>query len=360
MRQTEVKQSQTRPTILVVEDDYLTAVAVCDVVRDCGFAVAGPVQKVESGLQLISTQAVQAAIIDINLNGTESYPLCHELGKRHVPFVFLTGHSPSSIAPKFQAVPLLPKPIDMQQLRMTLGRLASHGAKTSGREQGPDVNHLLNTLVEEDWRLIEPCLERIEWRAGEVIEKAGKSPSHVYFPTMGVASLSVSESGQTIEAALVGRDGLVGISTVMEASKALHDATVLQAGQTWRIPAGELSARFNRSRRLHVHCLAYAHAFMGDVSRTLLFTGRATLEERLARWLLTISHRIGSRDILVTHEQIALALAVRRAGVTVALHFLEGKRAISSGRGRIRIIGDRELELAAGPFYRMDRTARER
>ena len=96
-----------KPRILVVEDNYLTAKAVCDIVRDCGFSVAGAVARLESGLDFLAERDIDGAIVDINLDGTQSFPLCAELNRRKVPFCFLTGYAPSIIPPAFRSAPLL-------------------------------------------------------------------------------------------------------------------------------------------------------------------------------------------------------------------------------------------------------------
>ena len=81
-----------RPEILIVEDNFLTASEVSDIVRDCGYGVAGTAARVNRGLELLDQKPVDGAIIDINLDGTYSFPLCAELERRKVPYCFLTGY----------------------------------------------------------------------------------------------------------------------------------------------------------------------------------------------------------------------------------------------------------------------------
>ena len=90
---TDVAEQATgqRPEILIVEDNFLTASEVSDIVRDCGYGVAGTVARVNRGLDLLAERPVDGAIVDINLDGTYSFPLCAELDRRKVPFCFLTG-----------------------------------------------------------------------------------------------------------------------------------------------------------------------------------------------------------------------------------------------------------------------------
>src|SRR4051794_16691163 len=84
-------RSPSRPRILVVEDSYLTAAAVCDMVTKCGFDVAGTVGRVETGLEFVRQHPLDGAVIDIDLPGTASFPICKQLKKRDIPFLFLTG-----------------------------------------------------------------------------------------------------------------------------------------------------------------------------------------------------------------------------------------------------------------------------
>src|SRR5215831_11047895 len=112
-----------RPEILIVEDNYLTASEVGDIVRDCGYGVAGTVARITRGLDLLDERPIDGAIVDINLDGTYSFPLCAELDRRKVPYCFLTGYPSSIIPPDFRAAPLLTKPADRQQIGAALSQL---------------------------------------------------------------------------------------------------------------------------------------------------------------------------------------------------------------------------------------------
>src|SRR5262245_10446053 len=89
----------SKPNILVVEDNYLIAEAVGDLLRECGCDVAGSVGQVERGMQFLAERTVDGAVVDINLNGARSFPICAELQRRNVPFFFLTGLSSSMVLP---------------------------------------------------------------------------------------------------------------------------------------------------------------------------------------------------------------------------------------------------------------------
>jgi len=117
--------ASSRPNILVVEDNFLVAREVCGIVRDCGFAVAGPVGQVAQGVELLAGQPVDGAIVDIRLGNALSYPICRELTRRHVPFVFLTAYERSFIPDPFRRVPVLSKPVQPAEIKTVLASLAS-------------------------------------------------------------------------------------------------------------------------------------------------------------------------------------------------------------------------------------------
>ena len=336
--------STAKPRILVVQDNYLAVKAVCDIVQDCGFAIAGAVGRVESGLELLARRDIDGAIVDVSLNGRQSFPLCAELTRRKVPFCFLTEteHGASTIPPAFRGTPLLTKPVEPSQIRSALTALVQ-----SGSARG---NRLLQMLSEEDWSPIEACLERVTLRVGDVLETVAESTRHVVFPVSGVVSLGARMADRRIEVGLVGREGLVGAMALLDGAIATYEATVRFAGEAWRLPAPAF-ASLAQNRRLHDHMLHYVHALLAQISANALATGRATIEQRLARWLLMAADRLETNDIAVTHDSLAQVLGVRRAGVTMAMHALEGRQALRSERRRLRLLDRSQLEAAAGGFY---------
>src|SRR6266702_6442573 len=113
-----------KPRILVLEDNYLTADSLCELVRDCGYDVAGAVGHVESAFEFLQGREIDGAIVDINLHGDLSFPVCHELQRRNVPFFFLSGYDGSVIPDAFRKSRLLSKPIDQGDLRTALADFA--------------------------------------------------------------------------------------------------------------------------------------------------------------------------------------------------------------------------------------------
>ena len=130
------------------------------------------------------------------------------------------------------------------------------------------------------------------------------------------------------------------------------------AGDGVRIPAQKLRKAIAHSRSLELALLAFAHRFLNQTANTALSNGTATLEERLARWLLMANDRLRGDDVPLTHEFLSLMLGVRRAGVTVALHYLERRGVIRLSRKQIVITDRKGLEAAAnGSYHRPEKQA---
>jgi CRP-like cAMP-binding protein len=333
-----------KPKILVVEDNVLVADAICDLVRDCGCDVAGAVGHVDRGVQFLADRAVDGAVIDINLHGSLSFSICDELQRRKVPFFFITGHSArAAIPPEFRTAPLLTKPIDAREFKSAL---AAFGVGTGAFEEVHEEarprrgNLLLDTLGEQELAVLAPRLEHVTLREGQILETARQPIAHVHFLTHGLVSfVARCPQGRRIEIGMVGREGVAGISALLHSKgEAVGDAVVHVSGAAWRVAVDELLPLLQSHRDLHTHLLRYVHAFLAQVAETALSTGHAKIEQRLARWLLMAAERCGTTKLPVTHEHLSRALAVRRSGITVALHMLESRRFIKSQRKLVEIL----------------------
>jgi len=147
---------------------------------------------------------------------------------------------------------------------------------------------------------------------------------------------------------MIGFEGMTGLSVLMSDGYTTNEVTVQSAGSAWRIEADHLAAALDGSRPLTKFLLRYAHNFLMQSSQTALANARGLLEHRLARWLLMWHGRLREQLLPVTHEFLSLLLGVRRQGVTVALHELEGKRRIKSTRGTVNILDRDGLREIAG------------
>lgn len=328
-----------RPRFLIAEDNYLMAQEVGDFVRRCGYDVAGAVPTVESGLALLAEGPVEGAIIDIDLGGEPSYPICEALAARGLPFLFLSAYSgPHALIPnEFRDAPQLGKPIEPRQFENALRQLLgtprpSPGLQTLG-------NAVLDSLDAASRDMVVAALERVELRAGERLQLPGKPTGDVYFPMEGLISLFAGNSrGTRIEIAMVGSDGMTAPGLLLGDITTASEAVVQVSGAAWRLPAARLRRLADLHPPLHRHLLDHAGRAVRQIMDTASYSGRATIVERLARWLVQASTRLGSRQLTFTHDALAEILGVRRPSVTTCLQLLEGQRLIRSTRRTIVVL----------------------
>lgn len=213
-------------------------------------------------------------------------------------------------------------------------------------------NRLLSVLSAQDLGLLTPHLVRVPLALRQPIETPHEPIRFVYFVESGFASVVVrSSQHDSIEAGLIGWEGVTGTSVIMGDDRSPHEVFVQLEGEAMRIEADALRDAIARSGELNHLLLRFVHVFSVQVAHTALANGRAKIEERLARWLLMVHDRITGNEVTITQEFIALMLGVRRPGVTVALHALEGKGMIRSVRGAVRILDREGLETFASGTY---------
>ena len=204
---------------------------------------------------------------------------------------------------------------------------------TTHRKSG---NDLLNALPDEAWQRLVPHLDPLDLELGQVVVVAGGAVRDVYFPTTAIVSMRyLMASGHTCEVAAVGREGIVGVMACLGGERSIHQATVQNEGGAYRMSAKAFKADFDRGGALTRAVLRYAQVLTGQLAENAACNRHGTLEQRLCRWLLSNFDRIESRELTMTHEQIAQALGVKREGVTEAAGRLRRDGAIDYGRGRV-------------------------
>jgi CRP-like cAMP-binding protein len=187
---------------------------------------------------------------------------------------------------------------------------------------------------------------------GDVLHEAHKQVEYAYFPTSGICSvIAEGADGVQIETGLIGREGFVGISIILFVDSAPSQVMVQAEGRALRISRAKLLNAIRKSPSLSATLLRFAHTFTVQIAQTALSNGHFTIHQRLARWLLMCQDRVDSHEFPMTHKFLAIMLAVRRAGITDALNYLEGKKAIRAMRGRIVILNRAALEEMAGGSY---------
>jgi CRP-like cAMP-binding protein len=212
-------------------------------------------------------------------------------------------------------------------------------------------NDILAALSKKDLALLQPSLEHVDLPVRHVLEEPNKPIKQVYFLQNGLASVVANNKNRRLEVGLVGRDGVTGVAVILGNGRSPNETFIQVEGDGMAISAEALRNAMDKSRSLERALLGYAYSFLNQTSGTALSNGTATVEERLARWLLMASDRLGGEDVPLTHEFLSLMLGVRRAGVTVALHFLEQRGIITLSRKQIVILDREGLKKGANGTY---------
>jgi CRP-like cAMP-binding protein len=215
------------------------------------------------------------------------------------------------------------------------------------------TNKLLTMLPGEDFARLLPYLEPVSLSCGEDLYELDESIDKAYFPESAVIShLYILEDGNTTEAAMIGKEGMTGLSTVFASPAPTYWTHVLVAGTALRMSTEVLKEEFARGAAMQRLLLAYAGARIAHLSQRAVCNGRHTVGERLSSWLLMIHDRVGNDQLPLTHEQIARHLGTRRASITEAANALRDSGIISYNRGQIHLSNRQGLELAACECYR--------
>jgi CRP-like cAMP-binding protein len=216
----------------------------------------------------------------------------------------------------------------------------------------PRQNRLLGALPEAEWARWAPHLEPTDMPLGKVLYESGSRLSHVYFPTTSIVSLLyVMEDGAPAEIAVVGNEGIVGISLFMGGESTPSRALVQSAGQGFRLKADLMLLEFNRAGPVLHLLLRYTQALITQMSQTAVCNRHHSLDKQLCRWLLLSLDRLHSKELVMTQELIANMLGVRREGVTEAAGNLQEAGLIRYQRGHITVLDRIGLEKRTCECY---------
>jgi CRP-like cAMP-binding protein len=206
-----------------------------------------------------------------------------------------------------------------------------------------------------------PRLESVELHLGQVLHESGETLSHVYFPTTAIVSLLyVMENGAAAEIAVVGDDGIVGVSLFMGGGSTTSRAVVQSAGQALRLKAQELMDEFHQNGSVLHLLLRYTQALITQMAQTAVCNRHHSLDQQLCRWLLLSLDRLEGSELAMTQELIANMLGVRREGVTEAATKLQRHGLIRYARGHITILDRAGLEERTCECYAVVRREYER
>jgi CRP-like cAMP-binding protein len=213
-------------------------------------------------------------------------------------------------------------------------------------------NRLLASLTEAQHARLAPHLEPVEMPRGMLLEVANEPIEHAYFPDAGIGStIATNRGGKRIEVGLFGREGMSGLPVVLGADRWPNETTMQGPDHGRRIAADRLREAMRAEPALRDRLLLYVQAMSLQAAQTAVTNGQNTIEERLARWLLMSHDRVSGDSVDLTHEFLAIMLGVRRAGVTVAMHILEGRHLIKATRGRIEVLDRPGPEVTASGSY---------
>jgi CRP-like cAMP-binding protein len=216
----------------------------------------------------------------------------------------------------------------------------------------PKQNHLLAALRQGDFERVAPHLELVDMPLGEALYESGGRLQHVYFPTTSIVSLLyVMEDGSSAEIAVVGNEGILGISLFMGGETTPSRAVVQSAGHGFRLKSQLLKQEFNRAGPMMHLLLRYTQALITQMAQTAVCNRHHSVEQQLCRWLLLSLDRLSSYELTMTQELIANMLGVRREGVTEAAGNLRRAGIIRYSRGRITVIDRQRLEQEVCECY---------
>lgn len=215
-------------------------------------------------------------------------------------------------------------------------------------------NRILAALTREDFLRLAPHLTMVHLEREEVVYITGDQIRYVYFPISGLMSLlSTTETGSTVEVAMVGNEGIVGLPVILKNRMIPYEVTVQTEGDAYRIKAEDLQEEFDKGESLHELILRYLNVLIAEISQSALCNRFHTVEEALGRWLLMAQDRLNTDSLNLTQEIISHALGVPRTGVTMAAGTLQNKGLIRYSRGKIMILDRVRLEENSCECFRI-------
>lgn len=225
----------------------------------------------------------------------------------------------------------------------------------------PTRNHLLAALPSNDFNRLTPHLSLVSLSLGEALYESGIALRHVYFPIDSIISLlNVMADGASAEIAVVGNDGVVGVSLFMGGESTPSRAVVQSAGHAYRMRAATLKSEFTRAGAMQHLLLRYTQALLTQMAQTAVCNRHHTLDQQLCRWLLLSLDRLPSNELAMTQDLIANMLGVRREGVNDAAGKLQEAGLIHYSRGHIVVLDRLGIEARTCECYAVVKRESER
>lgn len=217
-------------------------------------------------------------------------------------------------------------------------------------------NRLLKSLAADEFLQLQPYLTKKSLPRGEVLHPAGEVIKHVYFPTSGMVSiLAMMRTGDAIETAIVGREGVVGASVGTAGAKAAGQAVVQIEGSAWQIQSTKFEEVYRASPRLRTLANEFQTVLLLQAQQSAACHALHTVEARLCRWLLQSQDTTESDVVSLTQEFLSHMLGVRRTSVSLCAHQLQTAGLIQYKRGKIKITNRDGLMETACECYEVVR-----
>jgi CRP-like cAMP-binding protein len=225
----------------------------------------------------------------------------------------------------------------------------------------PHQNHLLAALPADEYARLIPDLELVPMPLGEAVCEPGMQMRHVFFPTTAIVSLLyVMENGASAEIAVVGNEGIVGVSLFMGGETTTSRAVVQSAGHAYRLKGQLLKNAFFHAGPTQLLLLRYTQALLTQMAQTAVCNRHHSVDQQLCRWLLLSLDRLPANELVMTQDLIANMLGVRREGVTEAAGNLQRAGLIHYSRGKITVMDRPGLEARVCECYQVVRKEFER
>jgi len=225
----------------------------------------------------------------------------------------------------------------------------------------PRTNRILAALPAKDFARLLPHLELVDMPLGWTISESGDHVNFLHFPISGIVSLIYAlEDGSSSEVALVGNEGLIGISIFMGGESMPSSTEVQCVGKAFRLDRKIMKQEFALGGQLQHLALLYTQALISQTSQTAVCNQHHTLEQRLCRWLLMTADRLHDSEVIITQDMIASLLGVRRESVTEAVGQLQRDGIIERSRGRLDIVDRPGIEMRVCECYEMVKSEYDR
>ena len=216
------------------------------------------------------------------------------------------------------------------------------------------TNQILAVLPASEYSRIATHLKPIELTSGQILSEPREAIDKIYFPQRAMISLvSIMVDGSTTEIGLIGNEGMVGLAAILGGVSTTSRSIVQIPGSALEVSANVIQQEFHRGGQLHQILLLYIQALLTQISQSAACNRQHRIEERLARWLLSVQDCVLKDELPLTQEFIANMLGTRRSGVTVAAGILQRAGIISYSRGKIKILQQEALEDTSCECYRI-------